>query len=428
MDQINSRQAWRPSVLCAMGVALALMLGGCVTTQVTETPTAPTAVGTDKPCPVTPVCPACPKCPGTPEAGASQPAAAPFREAAWTDLPDWQRDELNQAFPGMLASCKAMRQPEVKAAWIGFCEAAQALGPKPASAQVRSLFEQWLAPWQIVNPDGSIEGMMTGYYEPLIRASRWKSAKFSVPVFGVPDDLLNIDMSEVYPETKSMRLRGRLEGRKVLPYWSRAQIDAQGEHFPAKVLVWTADPLELLFLQVQGSGQAELSDGSRVRLAYADQNGHPYKSIGRWLADKGEMRADQASMQGIQNWVHANPARLNELLNANPSYVFFREEAANNEGPKGSLGVPLMAGRAVAVDPRTVPLGAALFLATTRPDGAPMNRLVMAQDTGGAIRGRVRADFFWGFGPEAGAQAGRMRSQGKLWLLWPKGANLPKGE
>jgi membrane-bound lytic murein transglycosylase A len=423
MERISKRQErvlWSGLLVAWLGLA------ACTTTPVADAPPTPARAAENCPAVTPAVCPACPKCTTAqpPEAAASAPAAAPFREVSWSELPDWQRDDLTQALPSLLASCKAIRVPEIKAVWIGFCEAAQGLGPKPASAQIRALLEQWLTPYQVINADGSQEGLITGYYEPLIRGSRWKSARFPVAVHGVPEDILNIDMSEVYPETKSMRLRGRLEGKKILPYWSRAQIEAQGERFPAKILLWAADPLDFFFLQVQGSGQVELSDGSRIRLAYADQNGHPSKSIGRWLVDKGELKLDQASMQGIQAWVKANPARLSELLNANPSYVFFREEVANGEGPKGSLGVPLVATRAIAVDPRSIPLGTPVYLATTRPDGSALHRLVAAQDTGGAIRGRVRADFFWGFGSDAGAQAGRMRSQGKLWVLWPKGATL----
>ncbi|MBS1209545.1 MAG: mltA [Proteobacteria bacterium] len=401
-------------------------LAGCAqqpVPDVTNVPPAPVAQN----CPQCPVCPV-PTRPEPPSPAASAPAApaaAPFSVAQWSDLPDWQHDHLDEAWPGLLASCKAIRQPEVKAAWAPVCEAAQALGAKPSAGQVRSFLETWLAPQQIVNPDGSREGLITGYYEPLIHGSRWKSAKNPVPVFGVPDDLLQLDLAEVYPETKSLRLRGRLDGKKVVPYWSRAQIEAQGEAFPAKTLLWVNDPIEYFFLQVQGSGQVQLADGSRVRIAYADQNGHPYKSIGRWLIDKGELTLAQAGMAGIQNWARANPQRLSEMLNSNPSYVFFREEPANGEGPKGSLGVPLTGGRAIAVDTRTIPLGAPVFMSFAMPDGKPMQRLVLAQDTGGAIRGRVRADFFWGFGAEAGAQAGKMRQQGRMWVLWPKGAALP---
>ena len=166
----------------------------------------------------------------------------------------------------------------------------------------------------------------------------------------------------------------------------------------------------------------ELASGEVVRLGYADQNGHPYKSIGKLLVERGELTLDQASMQGIKTWGRQNPAKLAELLNQNPSYVFFRELPKDLPGPLGSLGVPLTAGRSLAIDPRVIPQGAPVFLATTWPNSSrELNRLMLAQDTGGAIRGAVRADFFWGFGEEAGSLAGRMKQAGRLWVLLPNG-------
>lgn len=211
-----------------------------------------------------------------------------------------------------------------------------------------------------------------------------------------------------------------MEGNKVVPYWSRAEIGARGDKVPAKTLAYVDDAVELFFLQVQGSGRVKLTDGSTIRVNYADQNGHTYHSIGRLLVERGELKLEEASMQGIQAWARANPGRLDDLLNANPSYVFFREMPNSKEGPVGALGVPLTAERSIAIDPRSIPLGAPVFLATTRPNSpVAMNRLVMAQDTGGAIKGAVRADYFWGFGKEAGEQAGRMKQSGRLWVLLP---------
>ena len=246
-------------------------------------------------------------------------------------------------------------------------------------------------------------------------------------MLGVPPDLLTIDLSDVLPDLKNMRLRGRLQGNKVVPYYSRAEIvGRQGEHSEpvGKVLLWVDDPIELFFLQIQGSGRVKLPDGKLVRIGYADQNGHPYRSIGRVLIERGDLKPEEASMQGIQAWARANPDKLNELLDSNPSYVFFREVSGNgNEGPQGALGVPLAAERSIAVDPRHVPLGAPVYLSTTQPNSSrPLRRLMLAQDTGGAIRGVVRADFFWGFGAEAGSQAGRMKQQGQMWVLLPPGA------
>lgn len=368
-------------------------------------------------------CPACPKCPAAPTQATTPPApppAAPLQAAAWSDLPRWQKDDQAQAWPALLESCRVIaRQPR----WRPVCEAANRLGSHPTTDAARRFFETRFEPWQVTNPDNSRQGLITGYYEPLIKGSRTRSSLYRWPIHGVPTDLLTIDFGDVYPELKSMRLRGRLEGNRVVPYWSRAELEQRQERVPAPVLLWAADPLDLFFLQVQGSGRVELPDGSRVRLGYADQNGRPYQSIGRWLVANGELTVENASMEGIRDWARNHPGRVEELLNANPSYVFFRELSAASGGPLGALGVPLSEGRSVAVDARTVPLGAPVFLDTTWPQSdRPLSRLVLAQDTGGAIKGPVRADFFWGFGPNAGAHAGKMRQQGRMWVLLPRGS------
>ena len=286
---------------------------------------------------------------------------------------------------------------------------------------MRRFFEAFFTAYQVANPDGSLDGMITGYYEPLIRGSRQSSATFRYPVYGVPDDLLVVDLSELYPELKHMRLRGRLEGRRVVPYYPRADIEAGKAAVRGRELVWTDDAVELFFLQIQGSGRVLLDTGETIRLSYADQNGYPYRSVGRLLVERGELTLDQASMQGIKAWAARNPERLEQMLNQNASYVFFRETAATVDGPSGALGVPLTGGRSVAVDPRAIPLGAPVFVSTTWPNAsAPLRRLMLAQDTGGAIKGAVRADLFWGSGAEAGVTAGRMRQNGQLWVLLPK--------
>ena len=273
-------------------------------------------------------------------------------------------------------------------------------------------------------------GLVTGYYEPLLNGSKRRSTRYCYPLYAPPDDLLTIDMGELFPELKDKRVRGRLEGKRVVPYWTRADIDAGRAAVGGKELVWVDDPIEAFFLQVQGSGRIQLAEGGAIRIGYADQNGQPYRSVGRVLVERGEMTLEQASMQSIKQWGRAHVDQLPALLDENPSYVFFREVAFNPaatiDGPIGALGVPLAAGRAIAVDTGFVPLGAPVFLATTMPlSTAQLNRLVLAQDTGGAIRGAPRADLFWGFGDEAGQQAGRMKQDGRMWVLWPKGAPRP---
>ncbi len=398
----------------------------CPPASASASPSASTAVGA-----AAPACPPCPVCPPPPEPGVPPPPAAKaLQPARWADLPGWESDDVRAAWPAFLQSCRALAGKPQWPFWRPACEEAQGFDATALdAAALRRFFEMRLDPYQLTNPDGSTGGMITGYYEPLLRGSRTRNRAFREPVLGVPGDLLTIELGEVLPELKNLRLRGRLQGNKVVPYYSRAEITGREKAYADRVLLWVDDAVELFFLQIQGSGRVKLPDGSLVRIGYADQNGHPYQSIGRLLVERGELKLEQASMQGIQAWARANPAKLDELLNANPSYVFFRElpsvppRPGEPDGPFGALGVPLSPGRSLAIDPRHVPLGAPVYLATTQPNTAtPLNRLMLAQDTGGAIRGVVRADFFWGFGAEAGQQAGRMKQNGQMWVLLPPGA------
>lgn len=355
--------------------------------------------------------------PEPPEPPKPEPEAAFYLEWSFEALPGWQNADLAQSLQAFLAGCP---RPGALAA---ACELAKATAPEGA----RQFFESQFSPYALVTPEGGDSGLVTGYYEPVIEGSRTPTEVHRHPIFGVPGDLIVVDLAGLYPELRGMRLRGRLDGRRLVPYPSRGEIDTRGPDFGAPILAWTSDPVELFFLQIQGSGQVQLPGGERIRVGYADQNGHPYRSLGRWLVERGEMPLEQASMQGIKAWAEANPAKLQEALNANPSYVFFRE-LPPTDGPIGALGIALTPQYSLAVDRRFVPLGAPVFLATTHPQSEePLERLMAAQDTGGAIRGAVRADFYWGTGPEAGMQAGRMRQQGRMWLLWPRGAPLPAG-
>ena len=347
-----------------------------------------------------------------------------LKPTGWEQLPGWRHDDLAQVWPALLQTCNGLR---ANAAWVLPCKAANSLAAPPDAEAARNFFQEYFQPWQSTQADGSQEGLITGYYEPLLKGSRSASAKYRFPLYGPPDDLLVVDLSALYPELKNLRLRGRLQGNKVVPYWNRAEIENGVAPIRGKELVWVDDPVELFFLQVQGSGRVRFENGEIMRVGYADQNGHPYRSIGKWLVENGELTLDKASMQGIKDWGRRNPERLPALLNANPSYVFFRELVNHTSGPLGALGVPLTAERSVAIDPRAVPLGAPLWLVTTRPNSSePLTRLVMAQDTGGAIRGNVRADFFWGFGEEAGKLAGAMKQKGRIWVLLPKEYPMPQ--
>ena len=350
-------------------------------------------------------CPVCP--PPKPE-----PETARYEPRGFADLPGWSRAQLEPSLRAFVAGCARFKR---------VCELAKSL-PAGDEQAARRFFEAEFIPYAVVSTVSGESGLVTGYYEPIIEGSRTPTALHRFPIYGVPPDLVVVDL----PEAKQLRLRGRLEGRRVIPYYSRGEIDARSD-FPAPVIAWSADPVELFFLQIQGSGQVRLETGEHIRVGYADQNGHPYRSLGRHLVERGELVLEQASMQGIKAWAAANPDKLRDALNQNPSYVFFRE-LPPTEGPIGALNVPLHAERSLAVDRRYVPLGTPVYLATTYPlSEEPLERLMAAHDTGGAIRGVVRADFYWGTGPDAGAQAGRMRQQGRLWLLWPTGEPLPSG-
>lgn len=401
LNRFAKLSALRRLSVPAMAVSVAVLLAACQTTPLT-----------------TPA-------PGQP---ASRPVVQPgpaMRATTFAQLPGWNNDDLREAWPAVQSSCSVMiRKPE----WRAACSAAQQVNANDLGF-LRQYFETYFTPWQLFNPDGTDTGLVTGYYEPLLRGSRRRAGPYQTPLYQAPDDLLTIDLASVYPELKNLRLRGKVVGRKVVPYPTRAEL-MQGNSLAGKEIVWVDDPVEAFFLQVQGSGRVYLPESREtIRLAYADQNGRPYKSIGRYLVDKGEMELSQASAQNIKAWVQANPARKEELLNANPSYVFFKEEKLPDpsKGPKGAQGIALTPQRSIAIDPQHVPLGAPVFLSTTLPNSdRPLQRLVVAQDTGGAIRGVVRADYFWGFGDEAEDRAGAMKQRGMMWVLLPKGM-MPSG-
>lgn len=367
--------------------------------------------------PVPPAPPAPPTPPAPPPP--AMKAAPEYLLADWAVLPDWLQQELPAGWPALRQSCRALR---FKPVWLPICAAADRIADDDALAQ-RTFYESWFTPYQVLNPDGSDSGLITGYYEPLLKGSRTRSARFPYPVYAPPDDMLEVDLGAFHPWLRGQKARARLDGKRVVPYFNRAEIDAgSAPALQGRELYYVGNVVELFFLHIQGSGRIELEDGTRVKLGYAEQNGHPYASIGRKLIDMGELKPEEASMQGIKRWAETHPQQLPIVLGHNPSYVFFRELSDTLGGPLGALGVPLTAEYSIAVDPRSIPLGLPVFLASTRPNSSePLNRLVFAQDTGGAIKGAVRADFFWGFGDLAGHQAGRMRQSGRLWVLFPKG-------
>ncbi len=402
-----NRFALSPSTGFFASLIAASLLSACA-----FQPVPPAAPEPAPPAATTPpaVVPTPPVLPVPPPAPLSQ-----LRISDWGAIAFWSQDTLKETWPAFQQSCARLKAQPI---WQMVCTDAQNLNSADEST-IRAFFEQRFQPYEVFNTDATLEGTITGYYEPLIKGDRTPNGKARFPVYATPDDLIVVDLASVYPELKSMRLRGKLQGNKVVPYFTRGEIE--NGNFVGKPIAWADDAVELFFLQIQGSGRIELPDGSHLRVGYADQNGHPYKSIGKILVDRGEMKLEDASMQSIKAWGAANPNKLPELLNSNPSYVFFKELPNGLSGPLGALGVPLTAGRSIAIDPKYIPLGAPVFLSTTHPNSnQPLNRLMMAQDTGGAIRGAVRADLFWGFGNEAGELAGKMKQKGRMWVLLPK--------
>ena len=325
--------------------------------------------------------------------------------SAWTELPGWSGDRPSELWPALLRGCD-----RPASGWAVLCaqaRAAVASGNSLGDDATRAWLESRLQPYRVEALDGAPEGLVTGYFEPLVEASRTAQAGFRYALHAPPADL-----------------------RNRVPYWSRRQLEtlpAAMAGLRGRELAYIADPLDVLLLQVQGSGRLNIvgADGKRtlVRIAYAGHNDMPYQSVGRWLVEQGELRPGEASWPAIRQWAKNNPKRVNELLWANPRVVFFREEPLPDPqlGPRGAQDVPLTPKRSVAVDPQSIPYGTALWLDTTEPlSNAPLRRVVMAQDTGSAIVGAVRADFFWGWGDEAEARAGRMKQALRMWALWPK--------
>lgn len=360
--------------------------------------------------------------------GTPAPAATVlFEPVSWSRLPGWKDDDTLAAWPAIISTCRVL---DTREPWQAFCAAVVATSPGDAGF-ARSFLEQQLTPYRIYRVTGKkreTQGLVTGYYEPLLHGSRERSEQYAAPLYRRPDDLLIVDLASVIPELKGKRVRGRVDGNKVVPYYSRGETRGAAS-LVGREIVWIDNALDAFMLEVQGSGRVQLPTGEVIRLQYEDQNGHPYRSIGRYLADQGAMTIDQVNMTAIRNWLAANPTRLHEVLDSNPSVVFFREAPLDDPsvGPPGAQGIPLTTGRSIAIDPKFLPLGAPIFLSTLQPGAGevPLRRLVVAQDTGGAIRGPVRADLFFGFGPEAGSQAGMMKHDGEMWLLWPKGAPPP---
>ncbi len=359
------------------------------------------------------------------ERSGGNPALEPV---SFADLPGWAADRHAEALGAFRRSCtRPMRfppRPEGSAERFGRAEdwrsvCAEAAGIAAADhAAARGFFERRFRPFRVVGKDGDT-GLITGYYEPELEGARRPGDAYSVPLYTRPRDLVTVNLAEFGDAYAEERLAGRVEDGRLKPYYSRAQIADGALAGQGLEIVWVADPVEAFFLQIQGSGRVRLPDGEVMRLGYAATNGRPYTAIGRELVAEGALALEHVSLQSIRAWLRANPQRRRDILDRNRSYVFFRE--LRGEGPVGTQGVALTPGRSLAVDRRFLPLGVPLWIDTPDPldPGNPLRRLTVAQDTGGAIRGAVRADLFCGAGPEAEERAGRMRSPGRYYVLLP---------
>jgi membrane-bound lytic murein transglycosylase A len=279
--------------------------------------------------------------------------------------------------------------------------------------------------------DAKGEVLITGYFEPLLQARRQPDERFKYPVYGVPADLITVDLRDFGLDTALSRLCGRLVGKRLVPYPDREAIDFQSALGDAALpLAYLEDLVALFFLHVQGSGTLEL-DGELVRVGYAQTNGRPYRSIGKLLLDEGVMSYEEMSMQAIVAFLSEHPEQLRRVLSYNPSYVFFRELSAEG-GPLGCYEIPLTAGRSIATDRRVLPAPVVAYLRGSLPDTSAQERelarFVVNQDTGGAIQGPGRVDLFWGLGDAAGELAGRTKHLGELYVLVPASAPTGSGE
>lgn len=359
-------------------------------------------------------------CQGTPPK-APTPATPP-PPIAVDALPGIQQDDLAGLDQAISRQCRLARPP---GQWPRLC--AEFSGLPPDGASLRQWLNQRFEARELLD-DQQPDGLLTGYYEPLLTGSRQQEHPRQVPLRAMPTDLLIIDLSAVAPSLKGLRLRGRLDGQRVVPYANRQQIeDGERRHGVGEqpVIAWADDPVDAFFLEIQGSGRLQLRDGTMIRIGYADQNGHPYKAIGSTLVQRGALKKEEVTAPAIQAWLRAHPEEGRKVMQTNPGVVFFRElpEDTNDPGagPLGAMSVPLTPNRSLAVDRKHVPLGSPVFIQSTHPiSQQPMARVMMAQDTGGAIRGRRRGDYFWGFGSEAGLAAGLMKAPARMWVLVPR--------
>lgn len=356
-----------------------------------------------------------PAIPGGPDRMVLQPVS-------FDRLAGWPQDDIARVLPALLKSCSRITRLPVDrsigfegvggtaADWYSPCAAARRVAEGDHDG-ARALFETWFTPWQVTN-DGRADGLFTGYFEPEIRGSRQRKGAYVYPIHGKPSDLV---VTKSGPDEQAI---GRMENGRLVPYHTRDEIERGALGGKAPVLAWTDDPVDLAIMHIQGSGRVRLNDGTVIRLGVAGSNGHKFVGIGKVLKDEGKLGAD-TTMPAIRAWLKANPEEGRILLARNPRYIFYSPNPTT-DGPMGTEGVALTPERSLAVDPRFVPLGAPVWLDSVDPAGKPLRRMMVAQDTGAAIKGPVRGDVFWGAGETAFQIAGKMKSPGRLVVFLPR--------
>ena len=321
----------------------------------------------------------------------------------FSHLPNWKNENYNEALDSFINSCKTKR---TKKLYTQLCK--DALKTKNSKIFLENNF----TPFEINTKDAKTDGLLTGYYEAQLYGSLNKTDIYRYPIYKTPKDLITVNLSSIYPKLKNYRLRGRIVDNKLVPYYKRSELDK----INSEIICYVDSKIDLFFLEIQGSGRVILPNGKTIFISYANQNGHKYKAIGRYLLDLGEIKRKDISLQSIKSWLDKNPSRVDEVLNYNKSLVFFSK---SNKSATGALGIELTPTRSIAVDTKYIPLGSMLYLNSKIGDDK-FNHIVLAQDVGGAIKGEIRADLFLGYGEKASEKAGKLKSKLKLWILLPK--------
>ena len=346
----------------------------------------------------------------------TRPGPLRLTQSAFADLPGWKQQDRSAALASFARGCAALsaKPPQTGMGGKGYAGTVADWLPACGAASGKDFFEKHFTPYR-VSAGGQRQGLFTGYYEPLISGSGTKQGAYQTPVYGLPPDLIRVDLSLFGANFAGEHISGKLDGQRLVPYANRAAIDAHGLS-NTEILFWCDDPVALFFLQIQGSGRVRFDDGSSARIAYAGENGRPYTAIGRVLIGMGALARGNVSLASIRAWLKQNPSRAAAVMEADQSFVFFEEKPLGdgNLGSPGTLGVALTPRASLAIDPRLHVLGAPYYV-----DAAPVTGLLIGQDTGGAIRGPVRGDVFFGFGEKAEQDAGGMKANGTMYVLLP---------